>query len=58
MTRLRTIKQCVQEFKLNDPNSAISEWLVRSLCKTGKVKSVLSGCKILVNLDDLINYFN
>ena len=58
LTRMRTIKQCHEEIKALDSNTAITEWFIRCLCKDNKVKHFMSGSKILVNFDDLLNYLN
>ena len=58
LTRMRTIKQCHEEIKALDTNTAITEWFIRCLCKDNKVKHFMSGSKILVNFDDLLNYLN
>ena len=58
MPRIRTISQCVEEIKNIDRNSAVSEWYIRKLCEDNKIINFRSGCKILVNFDDLLNYFN
>lgn len=58
MPRMRTIKESVVAIKELDPKSAIAEWLVRNLCKDGRVKCLTSGNKILVNLDDLIDFLS
>ena len=54
--KYRTIRQCVNEIKQADPETAISEWFVRSLCKSGKVKYLPNGTKSLVNFDSLIEF--
>ena len=56
--KMRTIKQCYQEIKKLDSDTAITEWFIRCLCKQGKVKHFMTGTKTLVNFDDLINYLN
>ena len=58
MPRMRTIKDSVIAIKELDPYTAISEWLVRKWCKGGMVKCFTSGNKILVNLDDLIDFLS
>lgn len=58
MPRLRTISQCVEEILKLDPDSAIKEWFIRSLCKTKKIDYVPNGTKSLVNLDSLLEYLN
>lgn len=56
--KMKTIKQCFEEIKTLDPNTAITQWFIRCLCKDNKVKHFMTGTKILVNFDDLIQYLN
>lgn len=56
--KMKTIKQCFEEIKALDTNTAITQWFIRCLCKENKVKHFMTGTKILVNFDDLINYLN
>ena len=58
MIRLRTIQQCMAEIIKLDPDTAISEWFIRSLCKSNKIQYILSGNKSLVNFDSLLQYLN
>lgn len=58
LVKMRTVKECVNEIKLLDPMSAITEWYIRTLCAENTIKHFKSGKKILVNLDDLIAYIN
>lgn len=58
ISRYRTVKQCYEEIKKADPNSVISEYFIRQLCKSGKIACKQSGNKIFVNLDSLIDYLN
>ena len=58
ISRLRTIRQCLVEIKKLDGETAVSERLIRSLCKSGKVQYIASGTKSLVNLDDLLRFLN
>lgn len=58
MIRLRTIQQCMTEIIKLDPDTAISEWFIRSLCKSNKIQYILSGNKSLVNFDSLLQYLN
>ena len=58
ISRMKTIKRSFEEIKKLDPDTAISQWFIRTLCKQGKVKHFMTGTKILVNFDDLINYLN
>jgi hypothetical protein len=56
--KIRTIGQCLEEIKVIDPETAITEWFLRCLCKANLVKHFMSGTKILVDLNDLLSYFN
>lgn len=58
VSRMKTIKQCFEEIKKLDPETAVTQWFIRSLCKDNKVKHFMTGCKILVNFDDLLRYLN
>ena len=58
LPRYRTIKECVQVIKEIDGNTAITEYYIRRLCRSGKIKYSLSGNKSLVNLDNLLDYLN
>ena len=54
--RYRTIQQCLVEIKKLDKESAISEFFIRSLCRSQTIEYVSSGNKSLVNLDNLLQY--
>lgn len=58
IAKMKTIDQCFKEIKNLDPDTAITSWFIRCLCKENKVKHFMSGTKILVNYDDLICYLN
>lgn len=58
LVRLRTIKQCLEAIREIDPNTAITEWYIRQLCKNGKIFYDDSGNKSLVSLDSLLEYLN
>ena len=58
LCRMRTIKQCVEEIRKLDSDTAVTEWFVRCLCKENKIKHFMSGNKTIVNLDDLLRYLN
>ena len=58
INRMRTIAQCVKEIRAFDPETAITEWFVRSLCANEKIKYFKSGSKYLINLDDFIAFLN
>ena len=57
-TRIRTIQQCLNEIKILDPCTAVTDNFIRTLCKNHQVKHFKSGTKYLVNLDNLLSYLN
>lgn len=56
MARMRTLKQAVQYLKQQDPGSCVSEWWLRQLAKSGRIKTHKAGSKYLLDLDYLINF--
>lgn len=58
MARMRTIKQTMEYLKEQDSNTAITEWGLRQLVKSRKLKTHRAGNKYLINLDYLIEYLN
>ena len=56
--RMRTITETVVEIKSIDEKTAVTTNCIRTLCKSGKVRCVFTGKKLLVDLDDLFKYFS
>ena len=56
LPRMRLIKECVAELKAVDPGTAVTEYYIRGLVKTGKIPVVMAGKKALINLDGLLGY--
>ena len=54
LNRMRTINEVLRIIQEADPGSAITANCIRSLCKNGTVRSVRTGNKTLVNLDDFL----
>ncbi len=54
--RMRTIKECIEEIKALDPNTAVREYFIRDLINSNTIPSVKAGRKILINLDVLFDY--
>lgn len=52
--RMRTVKQCIAYIKAADPETAITEFCIRQLVKSGAVISYGAGSKRLVSLDSLL----
>lgn len=56
MARMRTIKQTVEELITRDPDTAITEWWLRRMVKSGKLKHHKAGAKYLIDIDYLEEY--
>lgn len=56
MPRMRTIKQAIQTIKDMDPGSCFSEWWLRQLVKSGKLKCHRAGNRYLIDMDYLDEY--
>jgi len=56
LPRIRTIKQSIKSIKEQDPESCISEWWLRQLIKSDKIKCHRAGNRYLLDLDYLENY--
>lgn len=56
--RMRTVAQAVEELKMLDENTAVTEYYVRQLAVTGTIERVKSGKKYLINLDSLIEHLS
>ena len=55
---MRTIKECMEEIKKADKNTAVREYFLRDLVNSGAILSVNAGRKILINLDVLFDYLS
>ena len=58
MSRMRTISQTLKFLREQDPDCAITEWALRNMLRTGKLKHHKAGNKYLINLDYLEVYLN
>ena len=58
MSRIRTISECLQEIRDNDPRSSLTYNSIKQLCLANLVKCFRSGNKIFVNFDDLLRYLS
>ena len=56
MKRIRTINETVQMLKQEDPNSGLSDFLIRKLANSYKIRSFKTGNKILIDYDSLMAY--
>lgn len=51
--RMRLIKEAAAEIKAKDPETALTEYALRRMVKSGQVPSISAGNRILVNIDVL-----
>ena len=58
IARMRGIREAIAYMKEIDADTAITYGFIRKLCDTRQIKSVVAGRKILINLDELMAYFN
>ena len=56
--RMRTIDQCAELFKQQDPDTKVTKTYIRTMVLENKIPHVVCGNKYLVNLDKLIEYFS
>lgn len=59
--RMRTLQECADYFKQEDPETKLTYWVLRTLVLEGKIphiKTGKTGKTRLVNLDLLIEMFN
>lgn len=52
----RSITETVKGIKDEDPESGITEYLIRRLCANKTIKTIRSGKKVLVNVNSLREY--
>ncbi len=52
--RLRTISETKRMLLKEDPESAMSEFLIRKLVESEKIRSIKTGTKVLVDYDSLL----
>ena len=53
---LRSIKKAHETIIKDDPDTAITVHTIRTWCKEGKIKRVMAGTKVLVDMDSLLKY--
>lgn len=58
VARIRSIPEAYKEIKNDDPNTSITEYLIREMCKKHYIKSFKSGKKVFLNYDELIDKLN
>jgi len=58
VVRMRGIRDAIVILKQADSDTAITYGIVRKLIDSKKLSSIQAGRKILINLDELLAYFN
>ena len=53
---LRSIKKAHENIIKDDPDTAITVHTIRTWCKEGKIRHVMAGTKVLVDMDSLLKY--
>lgn len=56
MGRIRTISETLQMLKADDPETSLSEFLIRKLANGYKIRSIKTGNKVLIDYDSLIAF--
>lgn len=56
--RMRTVAQCIEELKKDDPQTVVSAHYIRDLIHQDKIVYTTSGRKYLVNYDKFIEFLN
>lgn len=54
----RTIKNTLQIIKQQDIKSDITEHCLRTLAKSGEIKTINIGSKCLIHIPSLLNFLN
>ena len=54
--RMRTAREAAAEIKAIDEHTAVTEWRIRELMRSGVLPKVKAGKKLLINLDTLFEY--
>ncbi|MCR5034400.1 MAG: DNA-binding protein [Clostridia bacterium] len=54
--RIRTVQQAFKEIKEADPDTAVTEYMVRKIVYSGEIPTVRTGNKRLFDLDELLHY--
>ena len=53
---LRSIQKAYEEIKKDDPNTSITPYTIRRWCQSGKIRHLLTGNKILVDMESLTDF--
>ncbi len=56
MARMRYARQAYELIRKEDPGTGVTLNFIRTLIKSGKVRTVKVGARTLVDVDDIIDY--
>lgn len=54
--KIRTVQQAYREIKANDPDTALSEYMIRQIVYGGYIPTIQTGNKKLFDMEALTNY--
>ncbi len=54
LARMRTINEAHEYLLTLDKETCITKYLIREICKQGKVKCLRTGTRYLIDIDDLV----
>lgn len=58
MPRIRTITDAINLLKQDDPDTRLSEFLIRKLALQKKIRSIKTGTKLMIDYDSLVAYLS
>jgi len=56
MCRIRTLTEAMKMLKVEDPNTNISEFLLRKLANNVQIRSIKTGNRLLIDYDSLLAF--
>lgn len=57
MSKMRTIKETTKYIKEKDPDTAITEYAIRKMVANKQIKSIRTGKKYLINIEEVERFF-
>lgn len=57
MSKMRTIKETAKYIKEKDPDTAITEYAIRKMVANKQIKSIRTGKKYLINIEEVERFF-
>lgn len=55
-SRMRLLKETYEQLKIDDPDTDLTMYALRTIVKSGKVATIQLGRKTLINYDSLLDY--